>query len=923
MIARKLTVLLMLLCAGAAAAQPPERGQTKNLAAAALDWPPIAATARPWTYWWWMGSAVDPDNLARELGRYHRAGLGGVHVIPIYGAKGFESRYVEYLSPKWMELLRFTLAETQRLGMGVDMTTGSGWCFGGPNISWRDATARPVVKTYKPAAGERLAQRFDRQDVQALVASASGGKCLELTDRIGPDGAVDWVAPGGDWTVYAVSQRPTGQKVKRAAPGGEGPMLNPFFPEAIQHYLPRFSEAFALSGVAAPRAMYHDSYEYTTSWAADLFQQFERRRGYRLQPHVAELFAADGDEQTARVKCDYRETVSDVMTEQFLPPWVHWAHALGCLTRNQAHGSPGNLLDLYAAADIPETEMFNKDRNPLVAKFASSAAHTSGKNLVSSETGTWLAEHFTETLDDLKRLMDDMFVSGINHVFYHGTCYSPDDASWPGWLFYAATEMNPRNAIWHDVAWLNAYIARCQSVLQAGRPDNDILLYWPIHDFWHNPKGLVQQLTVHDTAWLRDQPIGVAAARLWGLGYAFDYLSDRQLAAARARAGSIELPGGLYRVIVVPPAQHVPLPTVRNLLELAEQGATVIFQDRLPRDVPGLGDLEKRRAALAELLASVQPAASRDRSVGVAKVGKGRVLVGPLDAALAQVAVTREPMADLGGLAFVRRVRAAGDISAPSGGRGWDYLIVNRGQKPLDDWITLGTPAASALWMDAMTGRIGLAATRDDAENTQVYAQLQPGESLILRTFARRRVNAAAWTYWQPRGKAIALTGTWSVAFQQGGPALPKPLETAKLDSWTVLGDDAARTFAGTAQYRLLFDAPAAGDSAWQLDLGTVCQSATVSLNGRELGARIMPPYRLLLDQLQPKGNELLVRVTNLSANRIRDLDRRHVVWRNFHDINFVSITYKRFDASNWPLRDSGLLGPVRLQAMERFDPGR
>ena len=117
-------------------------------------WPPVTATTRPWTYWWWMGSAVDPENLAREFRRYHDAGLGGVHVIPIYGAKGYEVRYVEYLSPKWMELLRFTLAEARRLDMGVDMTTGTGWCFGGPNMS-RATPRRPRVRarlsTWRPA----------------------------------------------------------------------------------------------------------------------------------------------------------------------------------------------------------------------------------------------------------------------------------------------------------------------------------------------------------------------------------------------------------------------------------------------------------------------------------------------------------------------------------------------------------------------------------------------------------------------------------------------------------------------------------------------------------------------------------------------------------------------------------------------------
>jgi hypothetical protein len=53
--------------------------------------------------------------------------------------------------------------------------------------------------------------------------------------------------------------------------------------------------------------------------------------------------------------------------------------------------------------------------------------------------------------------------------------------------------------------------------------------------------------------------------------------------------------------------------------------------------------------------------------------------------------------------------------------------------------------------------------------------------------------------------------------------------------------------------------------------------------------------------------------VTNLSANRIRDLDRRGVTWKVFHDINFVNIDYQPFDASGWPVRDSGLLSPVTL----------
>jgi hypothetical protein len=84
-------------------------------------------------------------------------------------------------------------------------------------------------------------------------------------------------------------------------------------------------------------------------------------------------------------------------------------------------------------------------------------------------------------------------------------------------------------------------------------------------------------------------------------------------------------------------------------------------------------------------------------------------------------------------------------------------------------------------------------------------------------------------------------------------------------------------------------------------------------LNGNDLGTLITPPYRIAVEALKPAGNQLEVEVTNVSANRIRDLDRRGVKWKIFEDIDIVNIDYRPFNAANWPVRDSGLLGPVTL----------
>ena len=53
------------------------------------------------------------------------------------------------------------------------------------------------------------------------------------------------------------------------------------------------------------------------------------------------------------------------------------------------------------------------------------------------------------------------------------------------------------------------------------------------------------------------------------------------------------------------------------------------------------------------------------------------------------------------------------------------------------------------------------------------------------------------------------------------------------------------------------------------------------------------------------------IEVTNLSANRIRDMDRRKIDWQKFF---FVDVNYKKFNASNWSIMESGLLGPVILK---------
>jgi hypothetical protein len=919
--------------------------------AQAPAWPALMPQTRPWTRWWWEGSAVNPQDLTHLLGQYQQAGLGGVEITAIYGVKGAENQFIDFLSPKWMDVLGHTLAEGQRLGLGVDVAQASGWPFGGPWVTPADACKYVAYQTYTVKGGEQLADkvsfiqkpivtavghqvdirqltdpvatnknlqslaldqlRFEKPlPLQALMAYPEKGAAVDLTARVDASGKLNWTAPAGTWTLYAIFQGWHGKQVERAGPGGEGDVIDHFSKVATEHYLQHFDQAAKGRDLRGIRAFFNDSYEVDdargeANWTPLLFSEFRQRRGYDLRQHLPALFAKAGADENQRVLTDYRETIAELLLENYTEAWASWAHGHGARIRNQAHGSPANILDLYAATDIPETEGENLTR----IKFASSAAHVTGKPLTSAETATWENDHFLSTLSDVKKAVDRMLLGGVNHVFYHGTAYSPQAAPWPGWLFYAAVEFNPQNPFWQDFGQLNRYAAHCQSFLQAGQPANDVLLYLPQSDAYQRPgKVLLQHFDGIDHGF-KGLPIEATSELLLKQGFGYDFISDKQVQQVQASGAGLRTSGGAqYRTILVPAAQTIPLASWQHLLRLAQAGATVVVQDQLPTDVPGLGDLDRRRATFKKLAAQLkfQPTPYGQR----AAVGKGAFLVGSdVPQLLAAAGVLRETLVD-NGLQVERRRTATG----------YTYFLANGSEQPLNAWVPLATAAKGAYLYDPMTEQLGVASLRQSAQGrAEVYVQLAPGGSCLIDT-RQTTLAGPAYAYQQPAGPAQPVVGPWAVRFVSGGPALPAPLQVAQLDSWTKLAGEAGQKFAGTATYTTTFAQPAGRSDGYLLDLGRVAQSARVQLNGQDMGTLIGPAYQMYLPKNQLKAsNTLTISVSNGMANRIIDLDRRQQEWKLFYNINMAAKLKENrgadglFSTAHWQPLVSGLLGPVTL----------
>ena len=758
-----------------------------------LAWPEITSNNKAWTRWWWPASAVGKSDIDTMLEQYDKAFLGGMEVTTIYGAKGYEDKFLDYLSPEWMELFEYTLKEAGKRDMGIDLANASGWPFGGPWVEPEDACRYLASKTYKLKVGESISEKIEYVEtpllrtlglkteidkieypvaandslqqyafdqvryplplpLMAVTANSSDGRYEDLTSKVNADGMLEWTAPEGDWTICALFLGWHGKMVERAGPGGEGDVIDHFSTHAIDNYLKRFDEAFEGYDVSGIRYYFNDSYEVDdafgdSDWTEDFFNEFKRRRGYDLKPYIPELLGLSEDkEKSDRIVFDYRQTIGELLIDTYSVRWQEWAASQGKGIRNQAHGSPANILDIYAVSDVPETE----GRSIIGMKTASSAAHVADKKLTSAEACTWLNDHFRSTLGDVKTAVDVYLLSGVNHIVYHGTCLSPNDAPWPGWMFYASVHFQPTNSFWADFGAFNKYVARCQSFLQAGNPDNDILLFFNATDL-QSTRGREKMLFHMNHNTPAQSSIGASASALYDKGYTWDYITDKMIVERLSvKNGRILTNGGAsYSTIVIPECKKMQVETFEKLMAMAKKGATIIVQNALPEDVPGFANLEGRRTRLETLKSKLDFISDGD--VKVARYGKGYFFISSdLGSMLNKAGVTRETMYDLG-LQCISRVN-------PDGSK--YYFVKNPGTETIEAWIPVDAICSAIAIFNPMTDEFGLGQVRDAGDgHKEVLMKILPDEAYLLQTLNSVSEDEAEYKFYKNGEQVIERKG--------------------------------------------------------------------------------------------------------------------------------------------------------------------
>ncbi|MBQ6140684.1 MAG: hypothetical protein IJI54_05300 [Kiritimatiellae bacterium] len=439
-----------------------------------------------------------------------------------------------------------------------------------------------------------------KQSESAWVKSA---EVRDVSKFMKPDGTFAWDAPAGKWAVIRVGHVNTMRRNGPAPKEGTGFECDKLSTKGadvqFDNYIGRLSGAGGpVKGKMARMLM--DSWECSRqTWTPGLDKVFRERLGYDLLTWMPAIFGyvVDSPEASARFLNDWRGFIGDLIADNFYAQMAKRCHDRGMdITFETAFGDviPGDVMRFYKYADIPMCEFWQPRQHGYVGDHnfkpvypCVSAAHLYGKKSVAAEALTSFALTWDEKLRDLKYVANLHIARGVSHMVFHTYTHNPR-TDWlpPGTSFGAhiGTPFLRGQTWWKFMPDFTAYLARCQAMLEAGKPANDVL--WYLGDDWdHKP----------------DENAPFPA------GYKFDYCNPDALLTRISvnDKGEWTTPDGItYRVLWIPESKRMMPETMEKILAGVQKGAKAAFA-ALPESISTLrggaamqARFDKARAAM-------------------------------------------------------------------------------------------------------------------------------------------------------------------------------------------------------------------------------------------------------------------------------------------------------------------------------------
>jgi hypothetical protein len=898
---------------------------------------------RPMVRWWWNGDRVTTEEVLRELDVMQKAGIGGVEINPIRfpaEADPMDTKALTWMSDEWIAVLESALNGTKERAMTCDMIVGSGWPYGGEFLAREDQTQMMALGTreftgpqhVQLSTAELLADVHPRfvspakdplKELSMLTlvpyAMSDVNEAVSIPVKKGEQ-SIAFDMPEGRHVLYFLIKLTGFMAVINGAPGASGPVLNHYKASSVEMYLNRISDR--LSAKVGPlgehfRAFFTDSIELEgENWCDDMLVEFKRRRGYDLAPFlpfvlfkVGEMgnavatpygakFSPEFEKKTQLVRYDFETTKHELFQERFVGTFVAWCTKVGVKSRMQAYGMDCDPITAGMMIDIPECETwinseeiepfgngdYRHGRNyTMINKFVSSAAHLSGKQLISCEEMTNTEDPFHASMERIKVAGDQSMLSGVTQSVLHGFNYSPLTAPFPGWVRYG-TFFNERNTWWPYFKLWTDYKARVSMLFQHAEMQADIAILPPSADlaakygFQRDPFPRVAYPEYLYKIW----------EAIHQNGSGCDYLNEDIVRRSMVRDGRLVFRTRSYKAILLPEVESMHPSTAEKLHDFVDSGGTVVFLGKTPNQAAGLVEQVRDSTEIVRIVSKMR-ADHPDRT--------------PLES------VNESDMVGwYGGLQSRYDLAPDVKISHPTdyvsqihyrSGDREIFFFTHYGPEERSTFdATFRTGSKEAWLWDAETGSRSRLVVKDDHV---LSISLDPSESKLIVFEPSSALNKRPGTRLPADEQSMGigaernLPGPWSVELAPVS-GHSSSIELPALIDFNQRKD--LSSFAGTITYRKDFEFDGNGSPRW-LSLGRVHAVSEVWLNGERLGIRWYGEHRYDIRGKVHRGkNELSIKIVTTLGNYMKALkdNRTAQAWTA--------------DTPNYRL---GLLGPVKI----------
>ena len=704
------------------------------------------------------------------------------------------------------------------------------------------------------------------------------------------------VLPKGKWKLLRMGHTATGH-TNATGGGGKGLECDKFNPRTVRKQFDNwFAQAFVKTHPEVARRvlkyMHVDSWECgSQNWSDSFAKEFRTRRGYDLLPYLP-LLAGIPMESAGRseeILRDVRTTIAELVVDVFYQVLSDCAKEYDCQFSAEcvAPTMVSDGLLHYQKVDLPMGEFWLNSPThdkPNDMLDAISGAHIYGKNIIQAEGFTEVRGTWDEYPAMLKTLLDRNYALGINRLFYHVYVHNPWLDRQPGMTLDGIGLFFQRNQTWWDkgAKAFSEYATRCQSLLQYGHPVTDIAVFTgeevPRRSVL--PERLVSSLPglfgterveserirlANEGQPLRVRPVGVthsanmADPEKWVnplRGYAYDsFNKDALLRLAKAENGRMKLAEGMgYKVVVLPLSrlmnpEPVLSPAVRKKMDELKAAGVI---------VPALPYTEEDFSAY----------------------GLERDMIVPED------------------VAWMHRSGELGDI----------YFVANQREETRTFTASMRINGRKPECWNPVTGEMNTHPSYRIHDNrTEVTLTLAPNESvfIVFPTEEAADKERTSTDKREPLNRTLE-TEEYTVTFLATG----KTVVRKDLFDWSKEEDEQIRYYSGTAVYKATFrwkDKLKKGQPVY-LNLGKVCNLATVRVNGIDCGTVWTAPYRADITSALKKGtNELEIEVTNTWANALKGVDEGKAPY----DGIWTNAKYRKKEDTLLP---AGLLGILTIE---------